>query len=207
MRAMKFLMYCRQVLVLGVLAGAAWLPAGCGTGGGGGRTAVQERPPSLPSDVLRKDDLVVITFANLPAPGKPPHEEKIKDDGTITPPEIGPIKAEGKTAGQLQKEIQDKYVPHLYRRMSVTVRPPERFFYVQGEVKGPNRYQLTPGMTVLKAITTAGGFTDFAKRTDVELTSITGESYKIDCKEAQKKPALDLPIYPDDRINVPKRFY
>ena len=200
----RFLCFLGATALLSVIAFT-----GCETTGGtSGKTGVSLRPPPVASDVLRKDDLIVITFANLPTSAmKAPHEEKIKDDGMITPPEIGPVKAEGKTAGQLQKEIQDAYVPKLYRRMTVTVRPPERFFFVQGEVKIPNRYQITPGMTVLKAITTAGGFTDFAKKTEVEVTGISGERYVIDCKAAQKKPSLDLPLYPDDRVNVPKRFY
>jgi polysaccharide export outer membrane protein len=181
-------------------------PAGCASGPAGHAGATARRDKPLASDVLRKDDIVTVIFSNIPTP-RLPHEEKIKDDGNITLADIGPIKAEGKTAGQLQKEIQDAYVPRYYRNMTVTVKPPERFFYVQGEVKVPNRYQHTTGMTVLKAITTAGGFTDFAGRTKVELTSITGEKYTIDCKRALKNSALDLPVYSDDRIDVPKRFY
>lgn len=179
---------------------------GCGTTRSGATGATVRTDKPLAADVLRVGDIVVIAFSNVPQPILP-HEEKIKDDGTVTLPLIGSIKAADKTAGQLQKEIQDAYVPKYYRNMTVTVKPPERWFYVQGEVKLPNRYQLTPGMTVLKAISTAGGFTDFAKRQDVELTSATGEQYVVDGKAALNRPALDLPIYPDDRINVPKRFY
>lgn len=194
--------------ILSVLAiAASLLLTGCFTTSTGIKGAKQRKDTVLAADVLRKDDMVVITFANVPPPLPLPHEEKIKDDGNITLALIGSIKAEGKTSGQLQKEIQDAYVPKYYRNMTITVKAPERSFYVQGEVKIPNRYQLTTGTTVLKAITSAGGFTDFAKRTDVELTSSTGVKYIIDCKEAQTKPEFDLPIYPDDRLNVPKRLY
>jgi protein involved in polysaccharide export with SLBB domain len=195
-----------RTLLSVVTLAAVCLLTGCGTTspGAAGETVRRDKP--LAADVLRVGDIVVVTFSNVPQPILP-HEEKIKDDGTITLPLIGTIQAAGKTAGQLQKEIQDAYVPKYYRNMTVTVKPPERQFYVQGEVKLPNRYQLTPGMTVLKAISTAGGFTDFAKRQAVELTSATGEQYVVDCKKALTKPSLDLPIYPDDRINVPKRFY
>lgn len=180
---------------------------GCTNPKSGNKAGVIVRTDTpLAADVLRKDDIVTIIFSNIPTP-KLPHEEKIKEDGNITLADIGVIKAEGKSAGQLQKEIQDAYVPRFYRNLTVTVKPPERQFYVQGEVKLPNRYVLTPGMTVLKALTTAGGFTDFASRTKVELTSITGVQYTIDCKAAQTNPTLDLPVYPDDRIFVPKRFY
>ena len=185
---------------------SAVLLAGCVTDQPAGSTGGGRRDKPLDAEVLRIGDVVVITFSNTPQPIIP-HEEKIKDDGSITLPDIGAIKAAGKSAGHLQKEIRDAYVPRLYLNMTVTVKPPERQFYVQGEVKLPNRYQLTPGMTVLKAISTAGGFTDFAKRQAVEVTSASGERYVVDCKKALTKPSLDLPIYPDDSINVPKRFY
>src|SRR5438132_9169890 len=53
---------------------------------------------------LRPGDFLTVTFSGLPVPILE-HKEKIKDDGTITLQYIGSIKAEGKTTGQLQKEI------------------------------------------------------------------------------------------------------
>src|SRR5438128_8999840 len=77
----------------------------------------------LPGDIyhLRPGDLVTITFSGLPVPILD-HKEKIKDDGTITLPLIGSIKAEGKTTGQLQNEIQAAYVPTYYKQLTITVR-------------------------------------------------------------------------------------
>lgn len=162
------------------------------------------RPQATDVDKLRKGDTVVVTFSMNPPPS---HEERIKEDGTIVLPQIGVVVAEGKTAGQLQKEIQDAYVPKYYRNLTVTVKPPERQFYVLGEVKLPNRYLYTQGMTVLRAIATAGGFTDFANRTEVQVTTRDGEQFIVNCKKAQKDPSWDLAVHPDDHINVPKRFY
>ncbi|MBI3191686.1 MAG: polysaccharide export protein [Pedosphaera parvula] len=173
-------------------------------------TPTDSAPPpdmaSAASDLLRKGDMVMITYSNIPTPPQP-HQERIKDDGTITLPLIGSVVAEGKNPGQLQKVIQDAYVPKYYRNMVVTVRTEDRYFYVSGEVKLPNKYVYTPGVTVLKAVASAGGFTDFAARTKVEITRSTGEKIEIDCKKAQKKPKLDLSIYPDDRVFVPRRLY
>ena len=41
----------------------------------------------------------------------PEHLEPIKEDGTVTMPLIGKVQAAGKTAGELQNEIHDLYVP------------------------------------------------------------------------------------------------
>lgn len=78
---------------------------------------------------------------------------------------MGSIQAAGKTAGQLQRELQEAYVPKLYRRLTVTVLTENRVFFVDGEVRQPGRLVYTGELTVLKAVASAGGFTDFAART------------------------------------------
>ena len=97
------------------------------------------------------------------------HQEPIKEDGTITMPDIGHVQAAGKTAGELQNEIYNLYVPKLYRHLTVTINPGERVYYVTGEVKAPGRQLYAGQMTVTKAITTAGDFTDFANHKKVWL--------------------------------------
>src|SRR5580692_8171634 len=67
-------------------------------------------------------ETVNVTFSDTPDPIAA-HEEQIKEDGTITLPLIGSVKALGKTAGQLQNEIHDLYVPKYYVRLTVTVKP------------------------------------------------------------------------------------
>jgi protein involved in polysaccharide export with SLBB domain len=57
-------------------------------------------------------------------------------------------------------------------------------------------------MTVLKAINRAGGFTEYADRRKVRITRINGQQIMVDCKSALKKPDLDVPLYPGDRIEV-----
>jgi polysaccharide export outer membrane protein len=178
---------------------------GCATGGSGGAAATDtgaSKPP--PDDKLRVNDQVSISFQggiDLNA-----HEERIKEDGTITLKHIGSIKAAGKTVGELQADVHKAYVPKLYRTLVVTVKAEDRFFWVNGEVKINNRYVHSGEHTVLKAIATAGGFTDFANWKKVELTRVDGKKLIIDCKKAQKDSKLDLPVYPGDRIFVPRRI-
>ena len=62
-------------------------------------------------------------------------------------------------------------------------------------------------MTVLKAVSAAGGFTDYAKRVAVEVTRTDGTKVVVNCKKAQKNPKLDIPISPGDRISVPLRMW
>jgi len=125
----------------------------------------------------------------------------------ITLPLIGSIQAAGKTIGQLQQEITERYVPKYYKRLNVTIASEMRFFVVIGEVRKEDRHQFAGEMTVLKAIAAAGGFTDFAKRTKVQVTRANGKKITVDCNKAQKDPSVDVAIYPDDKIYVPRRLF
>src|SRR5262245_48309460 len=57
-------------------------------------------------DTLRTGDRINVSFGGLPVSVER-HEEQIRDDGYFNPPLLGrPIKAAGKTIGQLQEELQ-----------------------------------------------------------------------------------------------------
>jgi len=150
-------------------------------------------------------DTVVVALSGLPQE-IPPHQEPIKEDGTITMPDIGHVQAVGKTAGELQNDIYNLYVPKLYRHLTVTVIAGERVYYVTGEVKAPGRQLYAGQMTVTKAITTAGDFTDFANHKKVWLIRANGQRIKVNCNKAIRDSSEDPPVYPNDQIQVPRRL-
>lgn len=132
---------------------------------------------------------------------------EVPEDGTIVLTFNEKFVAEGKTARQLQDEIHDRYVPKYYKYMTPTVIMAQGFFSVGGEVKVANRYVWTPGMTVLRAIDAAGGFTDYARKGDVTITRVnTRKQEHEDCLKALKHPEKDLPVYPGDTVFVRKRI-
>ena len=128
-------------------------------------------------------DTVTVTLTGLPEEIDP-HTEPIKEDGTITMPDIGHVQAAGKTAGELQNEIYKLYVPKYYPHLTVTVNTGDRVYYVTGEVKQPGRQLYAGQMTVTKAITTAGDFTDFANHKKVWLIRANGQRIKVNCDKA-----------------------
>lgn len=154
-------------------------------------------------------DLVIVGFSGLSDTNLQPHEERIKEDGTITLPQIGSVRAAGKTTGELQKEIRSRYVDgKIYKSdLNVTVKAQERYFYVSGEVNRASSYMWAEGMTVLKAIASAGGFNDFADRTKVIITRADGRQVTVNCKKAQRDPTLDLPVYPSDSVFVSRTLF
>lgn len=157
-------------------------------------------------DVLHPGDMLLITFADLPAPVSP-IEQRVKDDGTITLIENQTFTAANKSRGQLETEIRERYVPKIFVKMTVSVmhQKDTQFYYVGGEVKSPGRQVYISRLTVLGAVKSAGDFTDYANRRKVQLTRASGRTFKIDCKDALQNPTLDLEVLPGDNINVPRR--
>jgi polysaccharide biosynthesis/export protein len=82
-----------------------------------------------------------------------------------------------------------------------TIYIPALFYYVQGQVKSAGRFPYEDNMTVLMAVTTAGGFTDKASPRSTHLIR------EKDGKKSKVKIGLDDPIQPGDVIVVPESWF
>jgi protein involved in polysaccharide export with SLBB domain len=165
-------------------------------------------PPRTVYDVFRVGDQVLITFSGASSFETPiqPYRDTVKDDGTITPPNLKPVVTVGKTPGQVQKELQDRY-NELYQHLTVTVIPTDRYYYVTGEVKIPGPRPYLGETDIVKAISAAGDFTEFAKKTKVRLTRANGRSQVVNVKKIINDPQFDVPVYPGDKIYVPRSIW
>jgi polysaccharide export outer membrane protein len=160
------------------------------------------------AEVLRVGDSLTIIFTDTPVQ-IPNFDEKIREDGTITLTLNKTFTAAGKRPGDLEKEIRKCYVPDYYKYMTVSVKQQTdtRWYYVNGEVKTPACQLYTSRITVLKAIASVGGFTDFANKKKVKLTRMDGRTQVVNCVKALEKPSLDLEVYQGDTIHVPRRIW
>ncbi len=79
--------------------------------------------------------------------------------------------------------------------------PRAPFVYVNGEVRNPGVYKITNGLTVLKSITLAGGFT---VKSSERRTKIIRKTEKGEVKIPAK---MDDLVMPDDIIFVPESFF
>jgi protein involved in polysaccharide export with SLBB domain len=157
-------------------------------------------------DIIRTGEMIHIVFSDTPQT-IPPVDDKVKDDGTITLMFDRTLKAAGKTPGELAKDIRRTYVPDYFAQMTATViRDVMRTFYVDGEVKAPSKQPYTGPITVSQAITSAGGFTDFANKRKVRLTRANGKIEMINCKELMDHPEKDPEVYPGDKVYVPRSW-
>jgi polysaccharide export outer membrane protein len=180
------------------------LLAGCQSDGGDSR-----RNPRLPASgsaaSLRPGDTLVITLQGVPDPGS--NQVQIDDQGLISLPFIGVVKASGVTTANLSRQIRDTYVAKkIYTAVDVSVSVTERYVYVGGEVGRPGRVVWTPDLTLTKAVQAAGGFSLYAREKGVNLVR-DGRSHVIDAHLALKKPPEDPMLLPGDSLQVPKSAF
>lgn len=75
-------------------------------------------------------------------------------------------------------------------------------YYVSGEVKKPDSYKFESDLTVIKAITMAGGFSKIAAKNKVQIIRKVNNEKRI-----FENVNMDEPVFPDDVIVVPESFF
>jgi len=120
----------------------------------------------------------------------------IRPDGLISMPIIGDVQAAGLTADALAQRIAERLKQYLATNPSVSVSVKEiksYSVYVLGEVQKPGKFQLKSYVTVLQAISMAGGFTDYAKKNKIQVVRVTENG-------DHKQQEVHIPIRYDDVI-------
>ncbi|HED17708.1 MAG TPA: polysaccharide export protein [Gammaproteobacteria bacterium] len=129
-------------------------------------------------------------------------ETLVSDSGMISYPFLGTIKVQGMTAAELEQFVTDKLKgPYLINPIVTVSLLQYRNFYVNGWVKNPGGYPFQPGMTVRKAITLAGGFSERADRKNIVV--IPGKTPDV----APSQITLSDLVAPGDVITVKRSFF
>lgn len=127
---------------------------------------------------------------------------RLSDAGTISFPILGEIRVKGMTVGALEETITNGLKGRYLLDPKVTVMLEEyRNFYVNGYVEKPGGYPYTPGLTVRKAISIAGGFKERAAK---EKLSIIRDD---DPKQTPVRVDLNAPVYPGDILTIEESFF
>jgi polysaccharide biosynthesis/export protein VpsN len=133
----------------------------------------------------------------------------IDSDGAVSLPYINKVKAAGLAPSQLAREIENAYRANkIYTNPNVTIimQAMARFVNIGGAVRQPSRVPFTEDMTLLTAISAAGGFNDFADQKRVRL--LRGKEVKVlDVRQFRKNPSKDLALQPGDRVEVPQTLF
>ncbi len=82
-------------------------------------------------------------------------------------------------------------------------------FFITGEISSPGQYDISNGLTLMRAASQAGGFGKFASRIVEIHREVDGEKVikTFDVGDIRKGRAEDPPILPDDVIIVRRRFF
>ena len=170
--------------------------------------ALPAPPAAAPADsyIIGASDMLAITvWKETSMSGS----DLVRPDGMISLPLLGDVKAAGLTplqlsgqiASRLKKFIQDPNVS------VVVVAIHSKIVYLLGEVGKKGPLEMTPGMTMLQAIASAGGLTDYANTKKMYiLRDEDGKHQKIPVryKDALKgDSSLDVALKPGDTIVVP----
>lgn len=127
---------------------------------------------------------------------------RLSDAGTVSFPVLGELKVKGLTAGALEDQITRGLKGRYLINPQVTVSIEEyRPFFVNGMVEKPGGYAFSPGMTVRKAISLAGGFKERASREKINIIR------DDDTKQTPKKVDLNANVLPGDIVTVEESFF
>lgn len=97
-------------------------------------------------------------------------EVQIDASGRLSFPLIGVVEASGLTPGELGTELEKRLQGRYVREPQVTVNLEEtvsQVITVDGQVDEPGLYPVIGRMTLMRAVATAGGTSEFAKLNDV----------------------------------------
>jgi polysaccharide export outer membrane protein len=177
-----------------------------------GQALAKSTPPNPsatadPNYVIGPQDVVDISVWKEPDLSR---TVPVRPDGKISLPLLNDIQAAGLTPGQLGAQIASnltKYVTNPQVTVIISQINSQRI-YILGEVARAGSYTLLPDMTVLQALSDAGGFTAFAnsKRIYV-LRQDNGKQQKIPFNYKDvisgKNPSQNIAVKAGDTIIVP----
>jgi protein involved in polysaccharide export with SLBB domain len=153
---------------------------------------------------LKKSDAVSISIHDIPSPME--LRAVIDDRGSVNLPLIGEIKIEGRTASEAQRMIERAYITGgYYKKINVNVVAESPEYFIRGEVEHQGKYPLSPDLTLLRAITEAGGYTEYADHRDVKILRGDDASF-YDAKKIEDRKADDPLIKPGDIIVVGRKM-
>lgn len=129
-------------------------------------------------------------------------ETRLPDVGKINYPFLGELKLVGLTLSEVENLIYEGLKEDYLVNPSVAVSIVEyRPFFIDGEVKNPGGYPYQPGLSVNKAAALAGGYTERASRSDIQIIR------ERNGQQTTLEVGVGHLIQPGDIITVPQRFF
>jgi polysaccharide export outer membrane protein len=201
----------RRALELTALLFCAWLAAFCAGCGPKVDNSRVKLPHPVESNTLGPGDLFTLEVVGEK---DLPKEFQIASDGTVDFPYVHRMEVQGLEPQELARTVRERLIElRILTDPSVIVSVKEynsKRVTVLGEVKKPGSFPLRPGMTLVQAISDAGGLSAIANGDRVNLTrkekgSATTVVLSFDSITSGKSP--DLPLQAGDQIFVNERVF
>lgn len=126
----------------------------------------------------------------------------VTGEGKIAAPLIGDVYVMGMSTSEVQASLEEKYRQGYLKDPKVQVQfLSYRPFYILGEVKTPGEYPYDSGMTVVKAVAMAQGFTYRADQKKVYIKHVNGT------KEIQVPLTSTQVVEPGDTVRIAERYF
>lgn len=170
-------------------------------------------PPPVRADLVTSDrpvligplDTITVEVFGVPELGR---ELQVDASGRIAMPLLGTLDAGGKTPSELAQDIEKALAGRYVRNPNVTVNiknSVSQVVTIDGQVTDPGLYPVTNQMTLMRAIASARGLTEYAKSSDVViLRTVDGKRMAglYNLEAIRRGRYSDPPIYANDVVLV-----
>lgn len=135
------------------------------------------------------------------------------EDGAVNFPQIKRVECAGKKASEIESDIQSRLAEGYLKNPSVSVVVKEwrsRKVSVLGQVSNPGTFAYTANMSIVEAISTAGGFTAMARKNSVLVTRREEGAVRrisVAVEDIGKGKAPSFYLRPGDTIFVDERLF
>lgn len=165
-----------------------------------------ERTTLAPGDVFQ---LKIVGEKDLP------EEYQVASDGTVDLPYIHTLEVTGLEPQEVARLIRERLIQgKILSDPAVVVSVKEyvsKRITLLGEVQKPGSFPVSPGLTLIQAVSMAGGLTSIANKEQVRLTRIgkdgTTNTVVLDVTAITEGDSPDIPLQPGDRIYVKERIF
>lgn len=141
-----------------------------------GSSWAQEAARAEPPYVIQANDLLEIFVWKEPELSR---KVLVRPDGRISVPLVQDLQAAGLTPVQLKERIEEQLHEFIATpSVTVIVDAIQHYrIYVTGKVNNPASFMLEKPITVLQALSLAGGFQEYANESDIKVVRTYGDEY------------------------------
>jgi polysaccharide export outer membrane protein len=191
-----------------LLAAAALVAFGCG--GRPARNRV-DLPPATERGVLGPGDIFTLEIVGEK---DLPKEYQVSADGTVDVPYVHTIKVLGLESQEVARLVRERLIQEKFLGdPSVIVQVKEfhsRRISVLGQVAKPGSFPFTPGLSLIQAVSLAGGLTAIADADRVNITrkgKARTHTAVVSVEAITEGASPDIPLQAGDQIFVHDRLF